>query len=149
MKNYATFVITLGLLAGLTMGCRSTDSAKSGHLASVTLTGHPREQIWAATVRAFEDHGYQRLSGLTFERKGTGMDTAAYGGWSGQPVWFRVVVELSARSGDTQTLGANGFMILDRDDPAMREEHKLLWSKRKELKALLNEIKQRMDAPPP
>ena len=56
--------------AGLT-GCKTDDEARSGHTASVIISGHTRAEILKATAAVFKTNGYHKADELTFDKPGT------------------------------------------------------------------------------
>jgi len=131
------------------MGCKSADQARQGYLASVEIIGHEAAEIQEATTKVFAENGYERATGLVFEKKGSTWNSLAYGGWSRQPVWVRVRVSLRPHGASRQILGCNAFFVRDRGGDSLEEERKLWMSRRGECEKMLNQIKARVESQRP
>jgi hypothetical protein len=136
----------LAVVACLT-GCQTTDQADSGDMASVEISSHTETEIRQATAATFLANGYQQADGQTFEKQGTRWDTAAYGGWSANPVWIKVKTSITSTETGRYVLGCNAYMVVDRNQAAMEEEEKLSYSHRSECKKILDQVKARLDSP--
>jgi hypothetical protein len=129
-------------------GCQTADQAETGGLASVAIPGHSVAKIQQATVAVFLLNGYQQSAPLTFDKQGTGWDTAAYGDWSKVAVWIRVRVHIASPKTDDCSLSCNAYAVTDRNQASMEQERKLSHAKRSECKKILDQIKARLNAPP-
>jgi uncharacterized protein with beta-barrel porin domain len=138
----------LAVVACLT-GCQTADQADSGDMASVEISGHTEAEIQRATAKVFLSNGYQQADRLTFEKQGTGWDKAAYGGWSSNPVWIKMRANITSVDADKYILGCNAYLVTDRNEATMEEEKKLSVSHRSECKKILDQVKARLDSPPP
>jgi hypothetical protein len=134
-------------VAGLT-GCQSTDSADSGNMASVNISGHTDAEIKQAAAKVFLWDGYQQVNPLTFEKQGTSWDKMAYGGWSGNPVWIRMRINVTSGEAGQTILACDAYAVVDRGEGSMEEEKKLFTSYRSECKKILDQTKVRLDSPP-
>jgi hypothetical protein len=130
---------------GLT-GCRTTDQASTGHMASVEIHGHTEAEIREATTKAFLAGGFVAKDRLTFEKKGSAWDTFNYGGWSADLVRIRVRANIVAPDLDTHILGCDAFIVSGRDD-FMETERKPVFAKRSECKKILDAAKAMLEAP--
>ncbi len=154
MKHYLMQNIrrSLGwvLLAGVACltGCQTTDQAESGQMASVKISGHTDADIQQAAAKAFLSNGYQQVNSRTFEKQGTGWDKVAYGGWSSNPVWIRMRINVTSGEAGQSILTCDAYVVVDRGEGSMEEEKKLFTSYRSECKKILDQTKARLDAPP-
>lgn len=128
-------------------GCKTTDQARSGHMASVEISGHTKNEIQKATVTAFLANGYLKTGGLTFEKKGSTWDTANYGGWFEDQVWIKIRAEIFLADTGKYTLGCNAFAVDGHGEVGMETEHKFLFARRTECKKILDEAKAALEAP--
>src|SRR5882757_9170270 len=102
MKNYPKQNIcrSLGwtLLVGIACltGCRTTDQADSGEMASVKISARSDAEIQQAVAKAFLANEYQQVNPVTFEKQGTVWDKMDYGGWSSNPVWIRMRIKITS-----------------------------------------------------
>ena len=134
------------LLVALLSGCKSTDTAKVGSLASIDITGHSLPEVRQAVVETFLLNGYSQKSGLTFDKQGTNWDTVAYGNWSGNAVWYRMKVSVVPRPGGTCVVACDAYLIRDHGEGFMEEEQRLVASKRGDAMKLLEEVKTRLSS---
>ncbi|HMP84988.1 MAG TPA: hypothetical protein PKA41_20040 [Verrucomicrobiota bacterium] len=146
MKKMTTIIPTFGflILALVFSGCKSTDSAKQGYGASVVIVGHTVEEIRRTAIEVFEWDGYTQATGLNFEKKGSKWDTAKYGGLSGNPVWIKISVEIVPQADASVIVGADAYVIEDRDSTFMNSERKLPYGKNDESRKILDQIKRRL-----
>jgi hypothetical protein len=154
MKNYLRQNICRSLgwamligFAGLT-GCKSTDSAHSGELASVKISAHTDAEIERAAAKVFLADAYEQVDLKTFDKQGTGWDKMAYGGWSSNPVWIRMRINVTSEEAGESILACDAYAVVDRDEPSMMEEKKLSVAYRSECKKILDQVKARLEAPP-
>ena len=138
------------LLAGFAClgGCSTTDQADSGEMASVAISGHTDVEIQRATAKVFLSNGYQQVNPQTFEKQGTGWDKVAYGGWSSNPVWIRMRINITSAGAGRSILASDAYAVVDRNDTSMEEEKKLSVSYRSECKKILDQAKARLELPP-
>jgi hypothetical protein len=134
-------------VAGLT-GCQSTDQADSGDMASVKVSGHTDAEIKEAAAKVFLGDGYQQVNPLTFEKQGTRWDKMTYGGWSPNPVWIRIRINVTPAEAGQSTLACDAYAVVDRGEGSMEEEKKLSVSYRSECKKILDQTVVRLDSPP-
>jgi len=142
----AGWIFLVGLVC-LT-GCQTADQAHSGHMASVEIYGHTEAEIQKATAAAFIENGYYKIGDLTFEKKGSGWETANYGGWSATTVWIRMRAEITTVDSRKYTLGCNVFVVDAHGEAGMETERKFMFAKRSECKKILDEVKAALEAPP-
>jgi hypothetical protein len=138
------------LMAGIACltGCQSTDQADSGNMASVSISGRTDSEIKQAAAKVFLWDGYQQVNPLTFEKQGTSWDKMAYGGWSSNPVWIRMRINVTPAEAGQSTLACDAYAVVDRNEASMEEEKKLSVSYRSECKKILDQVKSRLDSPP-
>jgi hypothetical protein len=154
MKNYLKQNIcrSIGwvLLVGVACltGCSTTDQADSGEMASVKISGHTDAEIQQAAAGAFLSNGYQQVDRLTFEKQGTGWDKVTYGGWSPNPVWIRMKINITSAGTGQSILACGAYAVVDRNEASMEEEKKLSVSYRSECKKILDQTMVRLDSPP-
>jgi hypothetical protein len=150
MKHHITHITRFGLLFLVLAlaGCKSTDAAKQGYGASIIVFGHTEEEVRRTTIEVFEWNKYSQTVGLNFERKGSKWDTAKYGGLSGNPVWIKISVEIVTQPEGSVVVGADAYVIEDRDSSFMSSDRKLPFGKSDECKKILDQIKQRLSLPP-
>lgn len=139
IHRLAAWVLLFGL-ACLT-GCKTTDTAHTGHAASVEISGHTKAEIQQAATKVFQAHGYTKISDLIFEKPGSVWDTANYGGWSSSPVWIRIKCDLESTDTHQYVLGCDAYIVEGHGEVGTEVERKLWFSRRSECKAILNEIK--------
>jgi hypothetical protein len=154
MKNYLKQSVcrSLGwaLLVGVACltGCSTTDQADSGDMASMKISGHTDAEIQQAASGAFLSNGYQKIDRLTFEKQGTSWDKMAYGGWSPNPVWIRIRINITSAGAGQSILACDAYAVVDRNEASMEEEKKLSVSYRSECKKILDQARARLDSPP-
>jgi hypothetical protein len=138
------------LMAGIACltGCQSTDQADSGNMASVSISGRTDSEIKQAAAKVFLWDGYQQVNPLTFEKQGTSWDKMAYGGWSSNPVWIRMRINVTPAEAGQSTLACDAYAVVDRGEGSMEEEKKLSVSYRSECKKILDQTMVRLDSPP-
>jgi hypothetical protein len=154
MKNYLRqnvcwllgWILLIGF-AGLT-GCKSTDSADSGELASVKISNRTDAEIERAAAKVFLADAYEQIDLKTFDKQGTSWDKMAYGGWSSNPVWIRMRINIVSAEPGQSILACDAYAVIDRDEPSMMEEKKLSVAYRSECKKILDQVKARLEAPP-
>jgi hypothetical protein len=129
-------------------GCQTTDQADSGQMASVTISGHTDAEIQQAAAKAFVSNGYQQVKPRTFEKQGTSWDKVAYGGWSSNPVWIRMRINITSLGPGQSILACDAFAVVDRNEATMEEEKKLSVSYRSDCKKILDQAKATLDLPP-
>ena len=137
------------LMAGIACltGCQSTDQADSGNMASVSISGRTDSEIKQAAAKVFLWDGYQQVNPLTFEKQGTSWDKMTYGGWSPNPVWIRMRINVTPAEAGQSTLACDAYAVVDRNEASMEEEKKLSVSYRSECKKILDQTMVRLDSP--
>jgi hypothetical protein len=146
MKRFIAKTEWLGLLALICIlaGCKTTDTAHDGSLASVVINGHTAEEVRQTTTEVFGWNGYSQVADLTFEKKGTKWDLVTYGGWGAETVWFKMRVHLTSKAGNSQVLGCDVFVVEKNSEDFMNSERKLEFAKADECKKILDQIKRRL-----
>ena len=149
MKMFIQAIRQIPLLALLWVvaGCKTTDLAKDGSLASIVINGHSTGEIQNAIVQVFESNGFQQMGALTFEKQGTRQDTLKFGGLDSGPVWIRMKVHVSPRSNNQHVLGCDAYVVQNHGDRFLETETRLKYSKSDECLDLLNKIKAQLSAP--
>jgi hypothetical protein len=148
MKSIFHLIAASLLLLAATFftGCRTADRAQTGQLASLEISGHSEIEILRTMKAVFLDDGYEHIKDLTFDKKGSAWDTAAYGGWT-SAVWIRMKasVDPAPISGD-YIIGCDAYTVNAHNQGEMEDERKNSYSKRSECEKILAEIKTRLDA---
>jgi hypothetical protein len=137
-------LFAVGFFLAFLTGCKTTDLADSGHMASVEISGRDEVEIRAMTAAVFLANGYEQTGPLIFEKRGTAWDTAAYGAWSGSAVWVRMRVTMDLPEENRCVLGCDAYQLVDRNQWMETQEQKFFFEKRGDCKKLLNEIKTRL-----
>lgn len=146
MKSATLRILLPGLLCVMLLaGCKSTDTAKIGSLASIEITGHSLAEVRQSVVDVFLLNGYSQKSGLTFEKQGTNWDTVAYGTWSGGAVWYRMKASVIPRPGGACVVACDAYLIRDHGEGFMEEEQRLVAAKRDDCMKLLEEVRSRLN----
>jgi hypothetical protein len=140
----AHWILLVGLVC-LT-GCKSADEAKSGHMASVMISGHTKKEIQTATTTAFLASGFSKKEALTFEKEGSAWDTANYGGWADGRVWIKVRAEIIFVETNQFKLGCDVYAVQGHGDLGTEMEHKYVFAKKSECKKILDEAKAALGA---
>lgn len=136
------------LLAAIFLtGCRTADLAHSGQMASLEISGHSEVEILRVMKAVFLDEGYEHMGDLTWDKKGSMWDAAAYGGWSQSAVWLRLKATVDSTPDGGYAVGCDAYMVNDRNLGVMEEERKMSLAGRSECKKILDEIKTRLDSP--
>jgi hypothetical protein len=148
MKQIFYPAALLLMLAGgsFLSGCRTADEARSGHMASVEISGHTAAEIRHMTIKVFLAEGYVQANGLGFEKKASVWDMTAYGGWSGD-VWLRLRAGIHPLEADRYILNCDAYLVQDRNQAAMEMEQKNRYANRSDCKKILDEIKAKLDVP--
>lgn len=136
-------------LACALAGCKTTDMAKNGSLASVVISGHTADEVRQTTIEVFGWNGYKQVSDLTFEKKGTAWDVVKYGGWATDSIWIKIRVQITSRSELWQVLGCDAYIVEDPGEGIMEDERKLKFVKADECKKILDQIQRRLSLPQP
>jgi hypothetical protein len=139
---------TLLVMVACLTGCRTTYQAGSGEMASVTISARTEVEIQQIAAKVFLANEYQQINPMTYEKQGTAWDKMAYGGWSSNPVWIRMKINITSTGESQFTLVCNAFAIVDRNEASMEEEKPLSVSYRSECKKILDQVKARLDSPP-
>jgi hypothetical protein len=139
---------TLLVVAACLTGCRTTDQAGSGEMASVTISARTEAEIQQAAAKVFLANEYQQITPMAYEKQGTVWDKLAYGGWSSNPVWIRMKISITPAGEGQFTLACDAFAIVDRNEASMEEERPLSVSYRSECKKILDQVKVLLDSPP-
>jgi hypothetical protein len=136
------------LLAAIFLtGCRTADRANSGQMASLQISGRSEADILRSMKAVFLAEGYEHMGDLTWDKKGSAWDAAAYGGWSLGAVWVRLKATVDSTATDDYVIGCNAYMVNDRNQGVMEEERKMSLAGRSECKKILDEVKARLDSP--
>jgi hypothetical protein len=142
-----SWTLLVGIIC-LTGGCRTTDQADSGDMASVTISGRSDAEIQQAVAKVFAANEYHQVNRLTFEKQGTGWDKVNYGGWSPNPVWIRMKINITSTEPGQSILACDAYAVVDRNQASMEEEKKLSVAYRSECKNILDQTKARLGSPP-
>jgi hypothetical protein len=150
MKQFIIQTAWLGLLVLTCMlaGCKTTDAAHSGSLASVIVSGHTAEEIQQTTIDIFGWNGYARVTDLIFEKQGSKWDSMNYGSLGGKPVWIKMCVTLTTKGPGWYVLGCDAYVVDGHGEGFMETEQKLKFAKADDCKKILDQIKQRLSLQP-
>jgi len=151
-------LLALASVAALigTAGCSTTksDGPDLGGRTAVIIQSRTKQEIMDMTVAVFREKQYQvksagKFEGV-FERRGTTMQEAAWGGWNtgGGGVWERVTVNVSTYDAGGELVEADVKLILDKGDDVFEETRDLPRRQRKPHQEMLNEVKARLQGPP-
>jgi len=144
----------LGLLTGCSTTAEKTDGPDLGRRTAVVIKGRTRQEIMDMTLKVFGEKEYQvKTSGKAeaiFERKGSAMQEATWGGWNtgGGGVWERVTVKISDFDASSQLVEASVKLILDKGDSIFEETRDLPRRQQRPHREILNEVKARLQGPP-
>ena len=148
-----TLFLALGLFALAVSGCRSSGKAGPSGFASVELRGNTPGQIRDVTVEVFSGHGYKvtspALTGMVFEKQASRMNNAAYGNWTGSPVWIRVSASIVPVSEAAYRLQCKAVLLRDKGQAAFEEEIKLKGFQSGPYQKLLDEVASRLTGKTP
>lgn len=139
--------LALLALAFVLAGCKTTDMAHDGSLASVVINGHTADEVRQTTIEVFGWNGYQQVSDLTFEKKGTKWDVATYGGWMADSVWIKIHVQITTKAELWQVLGCDAYIVENHGEGIMQDERKLKYMRADECKKILDQIQRRLALP--
>lgn len=147
-RSWAAIALVLSWLA--TAGCSLTRQSDSYILASVVLRGNTPGQISNVTSEVFQEHDYKvteaGLNRLVLEKKGSRMNTIAYGSWlSDEPIWVRVRASIVPVGEATYRLQCRAWLVRDRETAA-EEEIKIRRMHRRPYEKLLQEVATRLGA---
>jgi hypothetical protein len=138
------------LVAALLLtGCQTdSDRTNSGQMASLEISGHSEVEILRVMKAVFLANGYEHMDGLTFDKKGSAWDTAAYGGWDSGGVWIRIKATVDSESDGKYVIGCDAYRVIGHDQGVMESEQKTPHSNRAECKRILDEIQARLASSP-
>jgi hypothetical protein len=139
-------VVLLAISCVLT-GCKSTDLAKDGSLASIVINGYSKAEIQQATVEVFKSDNFYQVDDSTFEKKGSGNDTFMFGGLDMEQVWIRVRVHITPSGKDRYALGCDAYAVQNHGDRFIETETRFKYSKSEECMNILNQIRQQLAHP--
>ncbi len=143
------FLLTVALVLA---GCRTpdTDQTNSGQMASVEVAGHSEVEILRVLKATLVDNGYEHMQDLVFDKKGSVMDTAFFGGWDSGGVWIRLKLTVDpAPSGNSNyVIGCDAYRVIAHNQGVMEEEKKTRHSNRAECARILQAIKDRLAGSP-
>lgn len=146
MKSFfAGLLLVMGLC--LLSGCQTSPANASRHMAQVTLQGCSEANILRAAQKVFARHGYQHVSDLDFDKKGSFYQTFLYGGWGEGGVWIRMKASLDPDPEGGFTLGCDAFRVTEHDNGVMEEEHPAGLGYHSECVKILQEIQAALQAP--
>jgi len=131
--------------AVLLAGCRTgPPSAPDGHLASLVVSGCSEADILRAMQVVFPAHGYQHVSDMNFDKKGSVLQTALYGGWSDDGVWIRLRASVDPKPDGTFVMGCDAFRVTGHNQGVMEEEKPATYGYRDECRRILQEVQSRL-----
>jgi len=127
-------------------GCRTpdTDTAHSGQMASLEISGHSEVEILRTLKDVFESNGYEHMEDLTFDKKGSAWDTVLYGGWDTDGVWIRLKASVDPGPNGDYVIGCDAYRVIGRNQAVLEQEQKTPHANRDECKRLLDEVQARL-----
>ena len=138
----------LALCAVGLVGCQSAQSPGGKSHAAVRIPGHSLAELQQTTTAVFREAGYAlKLSlpaEMVFERPGSGMDAAKWGGWSGQGVTMRVKVRVTETIEGGHLLQADAYAVQNSADPFFQTETRNMLLNSHPYKKLLNQVADRL-----
>jgi hypothetical protein len=151
MKTFirATTPILFLTLLCILAGCKTTDFAKDGSLASVVISGYSEDQIRQATIDVFTANGFSQTTGLTFEKQGTQHDTLMFGGLDSVRVWIRIRVHIVDQGMGRYALGCDAYAVQNHGDALVETENRLRFSKDEECLDLLKQVRRQLTSSSP
>lgn len=128
-------------------GCRSLSQPEPAQFAAVLIHGNTPGQISEMAAQVFREHGYQverqDFDKLVFEKKGTAMNSFAYGNWMGEGVWVRVRATIVPVAEASFRLQCTAYMVRDPGQ-ATEEDLQLSTLRRHPYQKLLEEVANRL-----
>ena len=144
-----TLLFTVALVL---TGCRTPDpdQTNSGQMASVEVAGHSEVEILRAVKATLVENGYEHMQDLVFDKRGSALDTAFFGGWDSGGVWIRLKLTVDpAPSGNgNYVIGCDAYRVIAHNQGVMEEEKKTRHSNRAECARILQAIRSRLAAGP-
>ena len=143
---YSGLTVPLLLAAALLFtGCRTgPESAPPNHLAALTVSGCSEADILRAMQVVFPAQGYQHVSDLNFDKQGSVLQTALYGGWGADGVWIRMRASVDLQPDGTYLIGCDAFRVTGHNQGVMEEEKPAGYGYRDECQKILREIQTRL-----
>jgi len=140
--------ITLPVLLAAAMllaGCRTgPQDPPASHLASLAVSGYSEADILRAMQVVFPAHGYQHVSDMNFDKKGSVLQTALYGGWGEDGVWIRLRASLDPKPDGSYVMGCDAFRVTGHNQGVMEEEKPAAHGYRDECQKILLEVQSRL-----
>ena len=100
------------------------------------------------TIEVFGKHGYKvadpRSPNLVFEKQASRIDNAAFGNWTGAPIWLRVRAWVVPVSEASFRLHCKAALVRDQGQAAFEEEIKLRGFQAGPYQKLLDEVAARL-----
>jgi hypothetical protein len=110
--------LALSLVGSLVVGCRTHETSPTTKFASVVIRGNTPGQIENVARDVFIENGFRsapsKSDSLVFERKGSRLDEAAYGGWMNQALWVRVKAAVFPVGEAAFRLECNAYRVEDK-----------------------------------
>jgi hypothetical protein len=139
--------VVLLAMFGVLAGCKSTDLAKDGSLASIVINGYSKAEIQQAAVDVFKSDHFYQVDDSTFEKKGSANDTFMFGGLDMEQVWIRVRMHIAPGGKDRHVLGCDAYVVQNHGDRFIETETRFKYSKGEECLNILNQIQQQLVQP--
>ena len=143
-------LLTLAIGFG-NVGCQSPhgQTAGSGNLASVEITGRTTEDIQRMAVAVFTEDYYKlawQSGGLmVFEKEGSRANNLAYGGLvSGETVVVRVKLVVEELAPGSHLVRSDAFMVRGAGNSFFEEEVPVHKPRRRPYQGYLDQIKKRL-----
>jgi hypothetical protein len=139
------------LLALAGAGCGLTKPG-SASFASVTIKGHPPDEIAGVTAQVFQEDGYvggsMKGHPMVFQKEGSRMTDMAYGGvadtFYGAKTLVRVKVDIVTLGADSHRLQCQAYVVKDAGDSFFEEEQRLTNVRRGPYQSLLNKVAKQL-----
>jgi hypothetical protein len=142
--------VCLGGWAGA--GCTSVGKPAAPLLGTIEIRDAPVERVCDVASQVFHDHGYKVCSNgwttLIFERDGSLLNDLAWGNWMGARIRVRVKVSVIELSGGGCRLECSASLVRNEGEP-VEDEVKVNRLHHRKYQSLLDEVANRLRAPPP
>ncbi len=116
--------------------------------ASVRIAGHSEAEIRQTAATVFREQGYtpdySTPAEIVFDRPGSRLDAAKWGGLAGGGVTMRVKVRLRPQPDGSHLLIADAYAVQNASDPFFQTESRNVILNRRPYQRLLNEVAARL-----
>lgn len=142
--------LAVALLALAGAGCGSTKPA-SASFASVTIHGHPAEEIGKVTTQVFQEAGYAggtMGNQIVFQKEGSRMTNLAYEGVAGThegaQTLVRVKMDLVHLGSGAYRLQCQAYVVRGAGDSFFEQEQRLANVRSGPYQSLLNKVAKQL-----